>query len=258
MLSKTLMWLAVMLFAAAPATAALFDCGQPISTGSKPTSADALTILRDSVGLATPCEQKPCMCDANGNELVQVSDALLTLKVAVGVGLQLSCPCFETTTSSSSTSTLRGSACPELTPLDDLREDCSDIGYLYIWDDALAEIFVTNGNIIALGQSDGESTLYYGGVVNSATSFSLSLIGTAPENLLPILDSGSGGSITNSGYKLNVTIKLSGNTYGFPGAVFESGIASIAATGSETSTQSTDRFVGIKKAFRTTERSLSP
>jgi hypothetical protein len=64
------------------AEAGLGDCGQPLSTGSKSTSSDALYTLRAAVGL-DPCGL--CVCDVDGSGKVASSDALTTLRLAVGL-----------------------------------------------------------------------------------------------------------------------------------------------------------------------------
>ena len=87
--------LSAVLLAPAASFAAKGDCGQPISTGSIPTSGDALAILRESVGLVTPCDDlEPCKCDVNGNGSTTSGDALLTLQIAVQQpGRELACDC---------------------------------------------------------------------------------------------------------------------------------------------------------------------
>jgi hypothetical protein len=44
-------------------SAALMDCGQPISTGNHATSGDALAVLASAVGRPSSCETKSCICD---------------------------------------------------------------------------------------------------------------------------------------------------------------------------------------------------
>lgn len=78
-----------------PAFAALGDCGQPVSNGTKSNAADALAILRTAVGQTTPCAAKPCICDVNGNGPTNAADALYALKIAVGQVLPLLCMCME-------------------------------------------------------------------------------------------------------------------------------------------------------------------
>lgn len=56
---------------------------------SKVTIADALGVLRTSVGLVD-CEL--CVCDADGNGSNSISDALRTLRLAVGQQVTMSCP----------------------------------------------------------------------------------------------------------------------------------------------------------------------
>ncbi len=88
--------------ASVPAGAAAGDCGQPVSTGTKPTATDALFVLKAAVG-SLQCEL--CVCDADGNGSNTATDALRVLKVAVGNALALLCPACATTTSTTTTST---------------------------------------------------------------------------------------------------------------------------------------------------------
>ncbi len=103
--------------AATSASAAKGDCGQPVSTGAKPSAADALAILKEAVGQATACDALPCICDVSGNGAVQASDALITLKIAVGQNQPLNCDCEVTVSTSTSTSTSTSSTVPTPTPL---------------------------------------------------------------------------------------------------------------------------------------------
>ena len=92
-----------MLAVVSPALAGHDDCGQPISTGSKPTAGDCLFILKAGVGIAA-CS--PCICDTTGNGTVAASDALRCLRVAVGnPGFALECNCAATTTTSTTITT---------------------------------------------------------------------------------------------------------------------------------------------------------
>src|SRR5205085_12292365 len=75
--------------AGVPAFAAQGDCGQPQTTGSKPTAGDALSILHAAVGERS-CAA--CICDVNGSQTVTATDALVTLKSAVGQDIALVCP----------------------------------------------------------------------------------------------------------------------------------------------------------------------
>ncbi len=87
------------------ANAAQGDCGQPSSTGPKPTTTDALSVLKSAVK-GSGCDE--CVCDVNGSggaTPITATDALVTLGVAVGKDLQLQCPPCGTTTTSSSTTT---------------------------------------------------------------------------------------------------------------------------------------------------------
>lgn len=98
--------------AATSARAAKGDCGQPQSTGTKPSAGDALAILKEAVGQATSCDAEPCICDVSGNGAVQASDALITLKIAVGQNQPLNCDCEVTVSTSTSTSTSTSSTMP--------------------------------------------------------------------------------------------------------------------------------------------------
>ncbi|HYB98528.1 MAG TPA: hypothetical protein VEC57_05270 [Candidatus Limnocylindrales bacterium] len=80
-------------FSVTPAIAANGDCGQPVSSGNKPVAGDCLAILKEAVGQNTQCDAKPCICDVNGNGLVQASDALHCLRFAVGGQPPLQCNC---------------------------------------------------------------------------------------------------------------------------------------------------------------------
>lgn len=219
------------LLAASAAPAAQFDCGQPKSTGELPTTADALAILRAAVGIRNVCESMPCICDTNGNGILQVSDALLTLKAAVGQSVVLTCNCPVPTTTTSTTTTTLNPLCPLDAPLANLETDCSRLIYVYLWNGSLAEGFLTDGDVIVVGQSDGVESLFLGGLVTSPTAFTLSLAGLSPDELYPILDPGSGGSIGNGGYVLNVTLKLDGSTYRFNEALYDSTIPAESAIG---------------------------
>jgi hypothetical protein len=128
-LPKLLEVFVILLLLASPSAAARFDCGQPKSTGSKPTTTDAVVVLKESVGLATDCDEKPCVCDVNGSGKIDISDALRTLKVAVGQNVSLACNCF--VSSSSTSTTEQSAACPISDPIPDLREDCSHYVYVY-------------------------------------------------------------------------------------------------------------------------------
>lgn len=105
--------LAGSLLAAAPAWAAQGDCGQPLSTGTKPGASDCAYILKASVKLVE-CEL--CVCDVNKSLNVSSSDALQCLRKAVNLPVTLVCPLCEgvttttvrsdvSTTSTSTTST---------------------------------------------------------------------------------------------------------------------------------------------------------
>lgn len=66
-------------------------CAQPVTSGETPQASDCLFILRAAVGLET-CDD-PCVCDANGDESIAASDALLCLRKAVGQSVELECVC---------------------------------------------------------------------------------------------------------------------------------------------------------------------
>jgi len=73
----------------APAShAALGDCGQPLSTGTRPTASDALFVLRSAVGQSS-CEL--CICDVNGNGTTTASDSLAVLRKAVNLPVTFNC-----------------------------------------------------------------------------------------------------------------------------------------------------------------------
>jgi Tol biopolymer transport system component len=65
-------------------------CGAPATKGSRarPTAADALTVLRATVGAAA-CPL--CACDVTGEARVTTSDALAILKYAVGQNVTFAC-----------------------------------------------------------------------------------------------------------------------------------------------------------------------
>jgi hypothetical protein len=68
-------------------------CGQPISSGAKPSAADALEILRTAIGQSDCGGFDPCICDVNDSGSVTASDALQTLQSAVGLPVVLGCSC---------------------------------------------------------------------------------------------------------------------------------------------------------------------
>jgi hypothetical protein len=78
--------------------AAQGDCGQPLSSGTKPNTSDCSYILKAAVG-SKPCDL--CVCDVNHQSGISTVDALICLKRAVGQNVVLS---FNTTTSTSTTS----------------------------------------------------------------------------------------------------------------------------------------------------------
>jgi len=95
--------LVIVALALAPRTAgaALGDCSQPSSSGSKPTASDCLYILNVAVGLLT-CSPE-CICAPKGSLPPAATDALVCLQVAVNQPVALDCPCQSTTTTPSTT-----------------------------------------------------------------------------------------------------------------------------------------------------------
>jgi hypothetical protein len=71
------------------AAAAAGDCGQPVTTGERPTTNDALFVLRASVGLE---ECNRCVCDTDDSGEVTTSNSLAVLRDAVGLEVALACP----------------------------------------------------------------------------------------------------------------------------------------------------------------------
>jgi hypothetical protein len=84
-------------FASATVTlAANGDCGQPVTNGSGPTAVDCSAVLKSAVG-SSVCEL--CVCDVNGSNSLNTTDALVCLKIAVGQNVDLDCPpCGDLTT----------------------------------------------------------------------------------------------------------------------------------------------------------------
>lgn len=83
------------------------DCGQPASSGSRPSANDALYTLRAAVGVNEPCALS--ICDVDNNGLVTAADALKILRAAVGLAEVLNCPsAVTTTTARPSTTTSTG------------------------------------------------------------------------------------------------------------------------------------------------------
>lgn len=83
----------LMLAAPTLSSAAQGDCGQPNSSGTKPSASDALAILKEAVGQDTACDAEPCICDINSSGSTTAADALLALKVAVGQDVEFACDC---------------------------------------------------------------------------------------------------------------------------------------------------------------------
>lgn len=89
---------------ASAAVAAKGDCGQPLSTGSRPSASDALFVLRAGVGAQQGCT--PSVCDVDNSGRTTAGDALRILKFAVGdPTVVLNCPAATTTTTTTSTTT---------------------------------------------------------------------------------------------------------------------------------------------------------
>lgn len=65
------------------------DCGQPVSTGSAPTAADCVFVLKAAIGNGV-CAM--CVCDIDNNGSKSTADALRCLKKAVGQNIPLACP----------------------------------------------------------------------------------------------------------------------------------------------------------------------
>ncbi len=82
-----------LLFPVAPSFAAKGDCGQPVSTSSRPTVADIFAILWEAVGRASACDPEPCLCDVDGNGTIALSDAIRVLRGMVGQPVTLTCDC---------------------------------------------------------------------------------------------------------------------------------------------------------------------
>lgn len=80
---------ALLLLSGSTAHADHQQCGQPLSTGARPTTSDALFTLRAAVGAAS-CAL--WACDADGSGAVTTTDALRVLKTAVGQPTELACP----------------------------------------------------------------------------------------------------------------------------------------------------------------------
>lgn len=88
--------LAAALLPAMPADAAKGDCGQPQSTGTKPSAGDCLYVLKSAVKVVS-CEL--CVCDVNNSGTLTATDGLQCLRKAVGLTVTLTCPsCSPVTT----------------------------------------------------------------------------------------------------------------------------------------------------------------
>jgi hypothetical protein len=105
----------VLLASAGPSAAAVGDCGQPVTNGTKPLTNDCLYTLRSAVGIVE-CEL--CVCDTDGGGTIAASDAQRCLRAAVGLSVTLSCPDCPSTTSTSvpGTSSTSTTTLPEPNP----------------------------------------------------------------------------------------------------------------------------------------------
>jgi hypothetical protein len=97
----------------ASSLAGLGDCGQPVTSGAKPSATDALYVLRTAVKLVT-CPLH--VCDTNSSGSISAGDALLTLQFAVGTPVTLMCPDATTTTTSTSSTTTSSTSSTTLLP----------------------------------------------------------------------------------------------------------------------------------------------
>ena len=77
-------------------------CGQPLSTGTKPTVKDCIYIARASLG-AVPCSE--CVCDTDGSGAIRLGDALRCLISAIGGKVTLECPPCEATSTTTTVPT---------------------------------------------------------------------------------------------------------------------------------------------------------
>jgi hypothetical protein len=110
---------ALVLATAQTASAGLGDCGQPLSSGERPTASDALYILRTAVDLEDcTATGQPCICDVNSTGSATASDALVVLQVAVDLPVVLACapgcPAGDTTTTTTTTVTTSSSSSTSL------------------------------------------------------------------------------------------------------------------------------------------------
>jgi len=72
------------LVGASVARADLGDCLQPTTTGPAATIRDCLYILQASVGGSVTCET-PCICDADADDAIDATDALVCLRAVIGL-----------------------------------------------------------------------------------------------------------------------------------------------------------------------------
>lgn len=86
-----------------PASAALGDCGQPVTNGPAPTATDCLYILNVAISLAT-CSPAS-ICAPKGSLPTTATDALVCLGHVVGQSVPFNCPSGTSSTTSTTAST---------------------------------------------------------------------------------------------------------------------------------------------------------
>jgi hypothetical protein len=106
--------------------------------------------------------------------------------------------------------------CPSSGPIQNLTRDCSDFLYYYSLGSAIAGISSTGAVVALCMTAPGVDVLCFGGPVQSATTFGLTAGNVDGGPFVP-LDAGSGGNLTLGGQRLNVTIRLQGDTTVFSG-----------------------------------------
>lgn len=110
----------------APAShAAKGDCGQPQSTGTKPSASDCLVILKAAVQVVS-CEL--CVCDVNNSKSLSATDGLQCLKKAVGVNITLTCPSCSPVTTTTLASTGSTTSTSTTSTTTTLPVNCSSNG----------------------------------------------------------------------------------------------------------------------------------
>src|SRR3990172_12650072 len=83
MFGTFMLLIAISSFAGSVARADLGDCLQPASTGSSATVRDCLYVLQAGLGART-CEPR-CICDANADDSIDATDALVCLRSVIGL-----------------------------------------------------------------------------------------------------------------------------------------------------------------------------